>query len=62
MGEGMGVGQVVDRADLCDLLLGHRAQDIAPDAAEAVDAEICHKKIKDWWLNCAPAGGAGTNL
>ena len=44
MREGMGVGEIVDRADLRDLVLRHGAQDVAPDAAEAVDAEVCHRR------------------
>ena len=40
----MGVSEIVNRADLRDLILRHGAQHVAPDAAEAVDAEICHMK------------------
>ena len=43
MREGVSVGEIVDRADLRDLVLRHGAQDVAPDAAEAVNAEVCHK-------------------
>ena len=42
--EGVGVGQVVDGDDAFDVALLHRAQDVAPDAAEAVDAVICHRE------------------
>ena len=42
VGEGLGVGQVVDGGDLLDLGLGHGAQDVAADAAEAVDSEFWH--------------------
>ena len=42
--QGVGIGEVVNCANLLDLILRHGAQHIAPDAAEAVDAEICHMK------------------
>ena len=43
MRQGMGIGEIVDRANALDLFLCHCAQDIAPDAAEAVNCEVCHK-------------------
>ena len=42
VGEGLGVGQVVDGGDVFDLGLAHGAENVAPDAAEAVDSEFWH--------------------
>jgi hypothetical protein len=42
VGEGLVVGEVVDRDDVLDLLLGHRAHDVAPDPPEAVDSDFGH--------------------
>ena len=42
------VGEVVDGGDAFDVALLHRAQDVASDSAEAVDAVICHRKR---WLS-----------
>ena len=39
------VGEIVDRADTADVFLRHRAQNIAPDASETVDAVVSHKYI-----------------
>ena len=44
MGERFGVGQIVDCLNALDLFLRHRAQDVAPDASEAVDSVISHKR------------------
>jgi hypothetical protein len=43
MRESFGVGEIVDCADVLDLFLRHRAQDVATDASEAVDSVISHK-------------------
>src|SRR5690348_9008903 len=58
MRESVGVGEIVDRPNLRDLVLVHGAQNVAPDAAEAVDAEICHRKILSLQLRLRAAGGA----
>jgi hypothetical protein len=44
MRERFGVGKIVDCANALDLLLRHRAQDVATDAPEAVDSVISHKQ------------------
>src|SRR5439155_22940891 len=44
MRECFGVGEIVDCANVADLFLRHRAQDVATDASEAVDSVISHKK------------------
>ena len=44
MREGFGVGEIVDRLNAFDLFLRHRAQDVAPDAPEAVDCVVSHRK------------------
>ena len=44
MRERVRVGEIVDRANALDLFLRHGAQDVAPDAPEAVDCVVSHKK------------------
>ena len=44
MGERMCVSEIVDRANLLDLFLCHRAKHVAPDTTEPVDSVICHRK------------------
>jgi hypothetical protein len=39
----MGVGDIVDAANALNLLLCHRAKDVASDAPEAVDTEVSHE-------------------
>ena len=43
MRQGLGVGEVVDGGDAFDVALVHRAQDVASDSAEAVDAVVSHR-------------------
>ena len=43
MRESLGVGEIVDCADVLDLFLRHRTQDVATNAPEAVDSVISHK-------------------
>ena len=41
--EGFGVREIIDGGDLFDLRLAHGAQDVAPDAAEAIDSDSWHE-------------------
>jgi hypothetical protein len=43
MGQGMGVGEIVNSANAFHVALRHGAKHVASDAPEAVDAVICHK-------------------
>ena len=54
MREGVGVGEIVDAFDALDIFLRHGAQDVAPDAAEAVDSIVGHKKALGWKLLFEP--------
>ena len=44
MSESFSVGEIIDCADVLDLFLRHRPQDVATDASEAVDSVISHKQ------------------
>ena len=43
MRQGMRIGEIVDREDLLDLFLRHRAKDIASDAPKTVNCVIGHR-------------------
>jgi hypothetical protein len=44
MRKGERVGEIVDRGDAFHVALLHRAEDVATDSAEAVDAVCSHRK------------------
>ena len=44
MSESFSVGEIIDCADVLDLFLRHRPQDVATDASEAIDSIISHKQ------------------
>jgi hypothetical protein len=43
--ERRGIGQIIDAFDALDVLLRHGSKNVASDAAEAVDAVVCHKEF-----------------
>ena len=44
MRQSEGVGEIIDGGDAFDVAVLHRAEDVASDSAEAVDAVSSHRK------------------